>query len=75
VAEEPPPHHRLVVARNLRQARERAGMTQEALGWAAGLHPTEIGRLESGTRNAGLDTLVKVARGLDLSVSDLVRGL
>jgi transcriptional regulator with XRE-family HTH domain len=32
--------------RNLRRARRRAGLSQERLGVAAGLHRTEIGLLE-----------------------------
>ena len=50
-------------------------MTQEALGWAAGLHQTEIARVERGTRNPGLETIVKIARGLEVPVADLMKGL
>jgi transcriptional regulator with XRE-family HTH domain len=50
-------------------------MTQEALGWAAGLHQTEIARIEKGTRNPGLETIAKVARGLGVPASELLAGI
>jgi transcriptional regulator with XRE-family HTH domain len=71
----PPPGHRAVFARNVIAAREKHGLTQEALGWQAGLHQTEIARIEKGTRNPGLDTIVKVAHGLGVPAADLLRGI
>lgn len=71
----PEPTPREVFARNVTAAREKAGLTQEALGWAAGLHQTEIARIEKGTRNPGLETIVKVATGLGVPPADLLRGI
>jgi len=48
---------------------------QEQLAWAAGLHQTEIARIESGRRNPGLDTIFKVARGLGVPPAALFRGI
>lgn len=75
MSDEPASHHRKVFADNVRAARETAEMTQEQLAWAAGLHQTEIARIEKGTRNPGLDTIVKVARGLDLPAEQLMKGV
>lgn len=69
------PAARLLFAQNLRRARERAGLTQEKLAWAAGLHQTEVGRIESGRRNPGLDTIVKLARGLGIPAAELLDGI
>ena len=44
---------RQAFADNVRTAREKAGLTQEQLAWAAGLHQTEIARIESGQRKSG----------------------
>jgi transcriptional regulator with XRE-family HTH domain len=66
---------RRAFADNVRASREKAGMTQEQLGWAAGLHQTEIARIENAGRNPGLDTIFKVARGLDIPPSELFRGI
>jgi transcriptional regulator with XRE-family HTH domain len=52
---------------NLRNHRERAGLTQEALGEICDLHRTEIGLLERRQRSPRLETIVTLARGLGLS--------
>lgn len=66
---------RQAFADNVRAAREKAGLTQEQLAWASGLHQTEIARIESGRRNPGLDTIFKVARGLEVAPGELFRGI
>jgi transcriptional regulator with XRE-family HTH domain len=60
-------------ARNLREARLAAALTQEALGHASGLHPTEVSRLERSTRDARLSTVERLARALGVSAADLLR--
>lgn len=66
---------RQAFADNVRIAREKAGLTQEQLAWAAGLHQTEVARIEGGRRNPGLDTILKVARGLDVPPGELFSGI
>jgi transcriptional regulator with XRE-family HTH domain len=61
--------------RNLREAREKLGLSQEALGERTGLHPTEISRLERAAREPRLGTIVKLARELDTTASHLVDGI
>jgi transcriptional regulator with XRE-family HTH domain len=60
---------------NLRSARERAGLTQEALGHRADFHPTEVNRIENGHRNPGLLTIVKLAEALEIPSGELMRDL
>lgn len=60
---------------NLRAARERAGLTQEALGHRADFHPTEVNRIEKGRRNPGLLTIIKLAKALGIPAGDLLAGL
>lgn len=50
---------------NLAAARERSGLSQEEVGFRAGLHRTEVSILERGARCPRLDTLVKLAAVLD----------
>jgi transcriptional regulator with XRE-family HTH domain len=50
---------------NLVEARKRAGISQEELGFRAGLHRTQIGSLERGAGVPRIDTLVKLAAALD----------
>lgn len=60
---------------NLRRLRDAAGLTQEALSERTMLDPGEISRLERGRRDPQLLTIVRVARGLDVSVAELVAGI
>jgi transcriptional regulator with XRE-family HTH domain len=62
-------------ARNLRRARRRAGMSQEALSFASGLHRTEVGLLERSARIPRIDTIVKLAAGLDIAPEELLAGI
>jgi transcriptional regulator with XRE-family HTH domain len=58
-------------AANVERIRERRKMTQEQLGWAAGLHQTAVARIESGERKPTLDTILKLARGLEVPPAEL----
>ena len=63
-------------AANLRQYRDRAGLSQEALADLCNLHRTEISLLERCKRSPRLETIVILARGLELtSPSDLLEGI
>jgi transcriptional regulator with XRE-family HTH domain len=60
---------------NLRRLRLANGMTQEALSDASQLDPGEISRLERGDRNPRLLTIVRIARGLDVTLPELLAGV
>jgi transcriptional regulator with XRE-family HTH domain len=61
---------------NLRRRRREAGLSQERLAELCDLHRTEIGLLERGERSPRLDTLVTLARGLELaSPCELLDGI
>ena len=63
-------------AENLRAARVRSGLSQEALAEACDLHRTEISLLERCKRSPRLETLVILARGLELSSpGELLKGI
>ena len=59
-------------ATNLRARRLAAGLSQEQLSRLTDLHPTEISRLERGVREPRLSTIVRVARALGVSPSELL---
>ena len=67
------PHE--VFAANLRRTRARAGISQEELASRCGLHRTEISFLERAQREPRLSTIVKLANALEVSASQLVKGL
>ncbi len=52
----------------LRQLRERAGLSQEALAAKSGLDRTYISLLERGQRQPTLKTLARLAEALDTSL-------
>jgi transcriptional regulator with XRE-family HTH domain len=60
---------------NVRRARRDAGLSQMALADRCGLHFTEISRLELAERDPRLTTILKVARGLDMTPSELLDGV
>lgn len=63
-------------AENLKRQRSRAGISQEELGFLAEIHRTEIGVLERGIRLPRIDTVIKVAGGLELTAPcELLEGI
>ena len=54
-------------AQNLRRHRTAAGLSQEALADICDLHRTEISLLERCKRSPRLETIVILARGLELN--------
>lgn len=62
-------------AANLRKARRRKGISQEELGFLAGLHRTQISLLERRKREPQLSTLVKLAGALDTDLAELCGGI
>lgn len=61
-----------LVGDRIRQLRKERGLSQEELGDKSDLHYTHIGAIERGEKNWSIDTLVKVAGGLNVTVNDLL---
>jgi transcriptional regulator with XRE-family HTH domain len=59
----------------VRVRRLRLHLTQETLAEKCGLHFTYVGSVERGERNVTLQTIVRLARALDVDPGRLVRGL
>lgn len=57
----------------VRASREALGISQEELAARCKLHRTYVAGVERGIRNPSLKSIVKIAEGLDLAVSDLFR--
>lgn len=60
--------------RHVREARERAGLSQGELARKSGVHPTYISHVERGKRELGGDALARVAAVLGVSVAFLLDG-
>jgi len=61
------------LGRNLRRAREQAGLTQEEVAERSGVHSTEVSRIERGKRDPRVSTLERLAKAVEVSPSDLLR--
>ena len=61
------------LGKTVRQARQRAELTQAGLADLAGLTQQHIARIEAGQINPTLATMVAVARVLHLDVGDMLR--
>jgi DNA-binding XRE family transcriptional regulator len=57
----------------VREVRARRGLSQEELGFKGGLHRNYVGAIERGEQNITFRVLLKVARGLNVPLSQLVR--
>jgi transcriptional regulator with XRE-family HTH domain len=59
----------------LRALRARCGISQDTLADRTGIHATAIGRLERGTREPRLKTILRLAEGLRMQPGRLVDDL
>ena len=60
---------------NLRQARLRKGLSQEALAHASDLNMSHVARIERGEREPRVGTVSKLTRGLGVSAAVLFEGI
>jgi len=63
------------LANRIKELRDQKGISQEELAHRAGLSRTGMGFVETGKRWPRLDTLMKVAQGLNITVDELLKGL
>ena len=59
------------VGQRLRRRRIELGYSQEAVSEKAGLHPTYIGQLERGEKNATLESIEKICIALEYPMEEL----
>lgn len=59
------------VGQRIRNYRTQYGISQEKLAEIAGCHPTYIGQLERGEKNATVESLEKISTALQISLSTL----
>lgn len=53
--------------------RQGAGLSQEALGYAANLHRTFVSQLERGLKSPSLGTIAALAEALGVSAHEMIR--
>jgi transcriptional regulator with XRE-family HTH domain len=62
----------VALGRRVRELRNAAGLTQEALADAADLHWSYVGQIERGERNLTYKNIRRLARGLDVPPEELM---
>lgn len=60
-----------IIGERLRSCRQKKKLSQEALAELAGVHPTYIGQLERGEKNATIESVTKIARALGMPLEEL----
>lgn len=65
----------VALGRRIRQLRVERGLTQETLGFEAGLHRTYVGHVERGEKNVSAMNLFKLADGLGVELQELFAGV
>jgi len=76
----PPDEHpavsidQIALGSTIRELRARHAITQEQLGFRAGLHRNYVGAIERGEINPTFRTLLRVTQGLEVRLSVLVAG-
>lgn len=59
----------------VRQLRKALGLSQEDLAELTDLHRTYIGGIERGERNVALINIIRLAKALNVSPSELLKGI
>lgn len=64
-----------VFGERVRDRRMALGLSQEAAAVRCGIHWTQLGKVERGQRSLRLETIIKIADGLEIDAGDLVTEL
>lgn len=59
--------------KKLLELRKKAGLSQEELGFRAGIHRTYVGAIERGEQNVSVDNIHKLAKALKVPASELFK--
>lgn len=62
-----------ITGRVIRRLRRERGMSQEVLSGLAALSRSHLAEIEAGKDNANVETLWRIAGGLDIRLSELIR--
>ncbi len=60
------------IAEKIRKIRKERNISQEELAFKAGLNRAYVGYIERGERKPSIDTLAKLAKSLQIKLSDLL---
>ena len=60
------------LAGKIKLKRQQLGLTQEELAEKSGFHVNYIGGIERATRNLSIESLIRIAKALEISPKDLI---
>ena len=69
------PQLQIVLGKRIRDFRLKAGFSQESFADHCGLHRTYMGGVERGERNLTIQSVMTIAKGLGISMSELLAGI
>ena len=69
------PKHRRRLGARIRLFRKAADLSQEKLAELSDLHPVYVGNVERGEENISIDSLVRIAHALKVTVRELAADL
>ena len=64
-----------MLGERIRELRKATGLSQEKFALKIDMDRTYFASVESGKRNISLENILKISRGLDISLEELFRGL
>lgn len=64
-----------LIGLRIRNYRIQSGLNQEQLAELAGCHPTYIGQIERGEKNATIESILKITKALKISLSQLFENI
>ena len=64
-----------ILGQRIRNHRTAQGLSQEQLAELSGCHPTYIGQIERGEKNATIESIERIATALNVSLSKLFEKL
>ena len=64
-----------MLGRQLRKAREKAGLTQEELSFACGIGRAYISQLENDKKSPTVDTLIRICRACNVKPSQVLAAM
>lgn len=67
------PYNSQITGRIIRDLRRRKGWSQEVLSGLAGIARSHLSEIETGEKNAAVDTLWRIAETLGIRMSELMR--
>jgi transcriptional regulator with XRE-family HTH domain len=60
------------LGQNLREARDKLGLTQEQVAERSGVQAGEVSRIEAGKRDPQISTVLKLAKALEVAPGQLL---